>query len=56
MILRYLEVTLPLGKGYSLFISTIKPYNLISRNTLTYWLKESLRERGINLDKSFLLT
>ena len=49
-ILRYLEVTLPLRKGYSLFISTIKPYNSISRNTLTNWLKESLRDSGINLD------
>ena len=49
-ILRYLEVTLPLRKGYSLFISTIKPYNSVSRNTLANWLKESLRESGINLD------
>ena len=45
-ILRYLEVTLPLRKGYSLIISTIKPYNSVSRNTLAYWLKESLRESG----------
>ena len=49
-ILRYLEVTLPLRKGYSLIISTIKPYNSVSRNTLAYWLKESLRESGINMD------
>ena len=47
---RYLEVTLPLRKGYSLFISTIKPYNSVSWNTLANWLKESLRESGINQD------
>ena len=39
-----------LRKGYSLFISTIKPYNSVSRNTLANWLKESLRKSGINLD------
>ena len=49
-ILRYLEATLPLRKGYSLFNSTIKPYNSVRRNALANWLKESLRESGINLD------
>ena len=28
----------------------MKPYNSVSRNTLANWLKESLRESGINLD------
>ena len=46
----YLEVTLPVRKGYSLFISTIKVYNLVSRNTLANWLKKSLRESGIKLE------
>ena len=46
----YLCKTLELRSGSSVFISTIKPYKPASRSTVANWIRETLRESGINMD------
>lgn len=44
----YLERTKHLRKSPLLFIATIKPHNPVSRDTISRWCKEVLKNSGIN--------
>ena len=48
---QYLKLTLPLQRCSSLFISYIKPYKAVSRDTLRRWCKEVMRMSGIGVSK-----
>ena len=47
---KYLDATKPRrDKIISLFITTIKPYKLISKETLAWWVKTTLKAAGIDV-------
>lgn len=48
----YLSRTLPLrGENKSLFISYVKPYGQVSKNTISRWIKTVMCSAGLNCDK-----
>ena len=46
----YLEKTANLRSSQKFWISTIKPYQAASKTTISNWLRQTLKESGINLD------
>ena len=47
---QYLEKTTPLRQCSSLFISYIKPYKAVSRDTIRRWCREVLHNSGIDIN------
>lgn len=47
---KYLDTTKLLRSSDKLWISTIKPFNESSKNTVSNWLRQTLCDSGINLD------
>lgn len=47
---RYVDMTESLRKTTKLWISTIKPHNEASKNTVSNWLRQTLSDSGIKLD------
>ena len=48
---QYLKLTTPRRQCSSLFISYIKPYKAVTRDTLRRWCKEIMKMSGINITK-----
>ena len=46
---KYLDMTRDLRSDNNLFISTIKPFKKASHNTVSNWLRECLKDSGIDL-------
>ena len=46
---KYLDITESLRSGTKLLISTQKPYKGASKNTISNWIRETLKDSGIDL-------